>query len=268
MLLLTSRGEQASIAHLQDIYKGASVILFGSSPNLLQTMPPGTEFDHVVTAAVGHAAEFHKPDLWFGAHNPKCYSTRTTSDPTIAKFIPLAFMPPGDQQPNTFFFRREPDVPFAEIFTPRQSIPWYGSSLMCALPILYHLGFRDIYLIGFSFGKVAHELYPLSTSQSETEQSMTVARYDNSHNQLKMLKDVVADYGLRIVDCTESQMLAGTYETMTKRQMYDEVRNKIKVEHIPFANRPHPSSFVSVDLPKGVKPEDVKPPSGPVMREL
>jgi len=282
VILITSKNGNGRITHSEGIFAGQSVFLCGSSPNLVSQPLELLNRGSTLVASVGHAANYVDSDLWFGAQPVDSYRvTEGIRKPGTMSFAPAARVNEITREgvryedyPNTFFFYPDSDVPLGEILAPRQGTPWYKSTLMSAIPILYHLGFRTIYMVGFSFGKVDDELYPHKVSHNQMQQRMTEQVLETSLEQLKSIKDVVKSYGLRIVDCSISGRLESTYESMTLEAAVEESTSAFP--DIPVSELVHPSNFVSVVAPESMVKKgsnklvvtEGKTSSGPTMRTL
>lgn len=261
MLLLTARGAAVKIAHLDGIYKNDAVLIFGNSPTLKGSKRELllSEYGDVPVATLGNAASSVKSNFWFGSHHPKCYDPAILDDQQVMKFAPANFMEsvtysgkPYSGHSNMFFYTLEKDVPLGEFLAPRQHIPDYNSTLLSAIHILYHLGFRRMYLAGCNLAKVNGKLYSYETNLTEYQQRMSEAAYEDTATKLKALKPVFVDYNLTLVDCTVNSRLGEVYEVSDLQSCLAKEVSK-EVEAPELADLPHYTSFTQVSGPAGSK---------------
>jgi hypothetical protein len=243
------------LAHLDDLYKGSSVFLFGGAPTI-KGLPLGRLAERgVLSAAMNNTAVHFRPQLWFSGDNPKCYSMSIFRDPAILKFAPVWHMTAQvagidySLYPSMVFYVPDAGIPLAEMLKPNKHTPFYANTMTTAMAILYFLGCRRIILCGCDFEGEGDVLYAHDTSLTPDERNANQRLYSSQVETLTRLKPVFVEAGLHVMDASVKSKLKDTYETLSFEEAVDLCVSEVVVpEHTSAL--PHGSKFGSDELKK------------------
>lgn len=234
-LLFTRDGHTAA---LSGIYRGQSAFLVCSGPSLVTQDLSLLRQRGIVTLAVNNAATIIRPQLWVSVDDPGNFCDAIWRDPGIWKFIPQCHLDkpftvrrsdgrlvPSSEQvgemPCVFGYRRN-DTFVAERFLYESTFNWgnhaeridaYGqkgsrSMMYVALRLLFHLGFRRVFLLGCDFKmERGKQNYAFEQDRSPSSVRGNNSSYKALNVRLKHLKPYFDREGFEVLNCTPNSGL-------------------------------------------------------------
>lgn len=227
MYVVSSMTGATRLTFMDDLYKGATVMLFGGAPTIKELPLELLQQRGVVTAAINNVARHFRPTLWFSGDNPACYDLNILQDPGIMKFSPNYFMDVDVEgvafkfYPNTVFFVPDRSVAQNEMLISRKHTAYYNNTLMAAIVILYSMGFRRIILCGCDFEMTDGQLYAHKTRLTPEEINSNLRLYDSQVQTLIAMKPATVEAGLCIMDASVKSKLGSHYERLSFTQAVD-----------------------------------------------
>lgn len=192
-------------ANLKDLYKGASVFLFGGGKSISPRHIELSRNPGIVTASLNEAGHYIRPDIYL-AMSTIVASHAVMSDSKVTKFIPKHmrnFTMYEDrftnkkyhEFPNIFLFNykfyNHPKnfLNDNDIYFQRYTDNKMNSSALILLNILVKLGFLKIYLVGLDFyGRTNRSTYFYDKTIFEIANEMKVEKIVNTFKIISKLK--------------------------------------------------------------------------------
>lgn len=234
-LLFTHDGHTAALG---GIYRGQSAFLACSGPSLVTHDLSLLQHRGIVTLAVNNAATIIRPQLWVSVDDPGNFCDAIWRDPGIWKFIPQCHLekqftvrrsdgrlvPSSErvgEMPCVFGYRRN-DTFVAETFLYESTFNWgnhaeqidaYGqkgsrSVMYVALRLLFHLGFRRVFLLGCDFRMERDKQnYAFEQDRSPSSVRGNNSSYKALNVRLKHLKPYFDGEGFEVLNCTPNSGL-------------------------------------------------------------
>lgn len=262
-------------AYLENQYRSRSAFLACSGPSLLTHDLQQLQQRGIVTMAVNNAAKIVRPQLWCCADPPYRFARTIWEDPTITKFLPIeqitetvelspsntsefASGPTVSQMPNVFGYIRnlnfsretwlqEPSVNYGLNEGDSDPLGHEGvrSVLLVALKLLYHLGFRRVYLIGCDFRMAAgRSNYAFNQETDQKYIEKNCRSYEVLNDRLQYLRPTFEEHNYQVFNCTpESGLTAFPFmeyeqavsESLTSPQMSESGTYSVHRESDPYA---------------------------------
>ena len=255
MILLTGEGRGLDrIAHLDNVFRGATVILMGGAPTITTQPLHLLEARGVVSAAINNAARHFRPTIWFSGDHPGSFEPQIIEDPGIMKFAPHSHTTtqlrgrPYHERANLYLYVQDRDVPMGEFLCMRRDVPWYYNTMFVSLHILTSLGFKRIILGGSDFHPDGKQMYAHDTKLNQKEHDMNIRLYTKLVDELKLCKPVFEKAEVEFMDCSVRSKLADTYEHITMEKAIELCRENFPTEMLPSTELPHGTRFASEAL--------------------
>lgn len=250
------------VIDLTDIYKDQAAMLVGGSPSLREQPIELLEQRGLITMAMNNAAQHFRPTLWASCDHPNCYQPRILMDPTITKFAAAAHAKhtierlgdaPFSAMPNTYFYFGEKDIPWDEYLQRRKEVPWYNNTMMSAIHILYQMGIRTIVLAGSDFGySKSGDMYAHNTEFGSFERKWNLDLYNSIAQEIRMLKPVFDEAGLKLYDSSKNSRLAQVYPHVTLEEGVDICLKQCPQDWVDSKDLPHCSKYAPDDIKKKI----------------
>ena len=236
MHLYTASSQSLS---LKNMYKGSHGFLILSGPSLKNyDLSKLNGSRGIVTMGVNNSWSIFKPNLWISLDEPHYFLDAGWRDPSITKFVPLAFSNKNigikkidgtfektttkvNDLPAVFYFKRnlkfrvnqfltEPTVNWGSSDGDVDEIGHHGARniILSAIKMMYYLGFRKVYLLGADF-KMEHGKPMHAFSQHITPENIAGhnASYAIINKRLTALAPVFAAADFQIFNCYKESML-------------------------------------------------------------
>lgn len=201
-------------------YRGRSCFLLCGGPSVKNVDLSPLDGHGIMLAAINNAAATYRPHIWIGLDTPDTFLESVWRDPTIQKFHPLAYTelritkapdaPRACDMPNVVFLRRN-DAFNAETWLHEDTLNWGDrgdeqrggrSTMVLAIRLLYHLGFRRIYLLGADFSmKVGPGAYHFDQGADETAARRNNNLYAWMNKIFTDLRPTMEANGLEVLNC-------------------------------------------------------------------
>ncbi len=218
---------------LGDMYRGHTAFLLCSGPSLKDHDLSKLNQRGILTLALNNAATVVRPQLWCSVDDPGNFADAIWYDPGILKFVPLCHMEktfivrddqgelvPSQERvgdmPAVFGYRRN-EAFCAEQWLYEDTFNWgnhservdaYGnkgsrSVMYIALRLLFHLGVRQVYLLGCDF-KMVHgrQNYAFDQDRSRAAVRGNNSSYRILNVRLNHLKPHFDREGFQVFNCT------------------------------------------------------------------
>lgn len=228
---------------LENIHSG-SCILVGGAPDLenpdqwkmLQQLG-------ITTMAMNNVATNFKPTYWVGADKSDNYSKSIIHDPSYLHFGYLSRCTsvsdgkPWKDYRNTIFLGSSEHIKASEFFDPLKHFVWWRNVFLLAIQVLYHLGFKKIYLLGCSFNISSEEQYSFETRLTAEQIDYNKNTYNMVLGQLKDIMPYFERHNFELISCTEESKLNNVIDYMKFEDvikiMKDEIpkHDSINVDH-------------------------------------
>lgn len=234
--MLCDRSGQA--VHLKDMYFGQAAFLLCGGPSLTSHDLGKLTGRGVLTCAVNNAAVVFRSQLWVSVDDPGNFCDAIWRDPGILKFVPadhwqkrLIVRNDGGQlvasnetvadMPATFGYRRNEKFS-ADRWLQEDTFNWgnHGklvdsegnrgsrSVMYVAIKLLFHLGIRQLYLLGCDFRmELGKQNYAFDQDRSASSVRGNTSSYRILNSRLSQLKPYFDQEGYRIENCTPNSGL-------------------------------------------------------------
>ena len=245
-------------ADIQDTLHGATCMLVGGSPSLLEQNIGLLGDRGVLSMAMNNAALHFKPTLWVSGDRPECYEPRILLDPSIMKFGIVSHAETQldarynnlryHQMPNQYFYIPEDNVPWDEYLANRRSVPWYNNTLFVAIHLLYRLGVRRIILAGSDFGFQKGNVYAHKTALNTDEQKWNRDLYNSQAYELRRLKPLFDKHGLELYDSSLNSRVSQVYRHVTLEEAVAMCKTGFPAKNADPKDLPHCSKFAPPEV--------------------
>lgn len=260
MILLTGEGRGLDrIVHLDNAFRGATIILMGGAPTI-EDLPLGMLQERgVVSGAINNAARHFRPTLWFSGDHPGSFEPQIVEDPGIMKFAPHPHANtkvrgrPYAERANLYFYVQDRSVPLGEFLSMRRDVPWYYNTLFVSLHILCSLGFKRIILGGSDFEPGDAKMYAHETNLNEREWEMNKRLYTKLTDDLKLCAPVFAKRGVEFMDCSVKSKLKDTYRYVSFEEAVQLCCEGFPPDMIDGKKLPHGTRFASKEMREKLK---------------
>jgi len=229
---------------MANFYRGRSAFLILSGPSLNQLDLPLLNQRGIITMGVNNAWTIHRPNLWTCVDDPGRFIDTGWKDPGITKFVPVCHRvrrlriqkPDGSMQPSAFHVSQMPSVLFYrrsnhfdhERFLTGDSVPWGNdgnqadtlgikgkrSVMLAAMRLLYHLGFRTVYLLGCDFKMADDRRYAFDEARAPNVIRYNNTLYESLTKRFEALLPHFEQHKFRVVNCSPGSALS-VFERMT-----------------------------------------------------
>lgn len=226
---------------LGDHYRGGHAFLILGGPSFGELLNETFEFkgkkrttreilDYPghVSMAVNNSVKTYRPNMWVCVDSPSHFIKSTWLDPKIQKIVPFCHtektifdneawkdtnIKVGDC-PNTIFYRRNEHFQH-EQFMHEDTFNWgshkkYGGSrsvMLVAFRMLYHMGIRNLYLLGCDFNMSEDSKYHFDQDRSLGSQSGNNSTYRSLMQRFEQLKPELDQLGYNVWNCNPDSKL-------------------------------------------------------------
>jgi hypothetical protein len=181
-----------------------------------------------VTMCVNNSVRSYRPNLWCCVDSPTHFIKSVWHDPKITKFVPFCHTEKtifdneswkedstkvGDC-PNVLFYRRNEHFQ-SEQFMTEDTFNWgnhksHGggrSVMLVAFRMLYHLGIRNLYLLGADFNMDENNKYHFEQDRSRGSQSGNNSTYRHLNERFNSIKPTLEAMGYNVWNCNPDSKL-------------------------------------------------------------
>jgi len=181
-----------------------------------------------VTMCVNNAVKSYRPNMWVCVDSPDHFIKSTWLDPKIQKFVPFCHTEKtifdneswketntkvGDC-PNVLFYRRNEHFQH-EQFMHEDTFNWgshkkYGGSrsvMLVAFRLLYHLGIRNLYLLGCDFNMSEDSKYHFDQDRTRGSQTGNNSTYKALIERFSLMKPDLDALGYNVWNCNPDSQL-------------------------------------------------------------
>jgi len=234
-MIFTSVGIPITLANL---FRGHTAFLICGGPSLATHDLSRLQERGVLLLAVNNAATIVRPQLWTCTDDPGNFADAIWRDPGIIKFAPLEhfdkpiYVRDAHEQlvpastfvrdmPAVFGYQRNEDF-VAERFLVEDTFNWgnhgsrvdaYGhrgsrSVMYVALKLLYHLGVRQVYLVGCDFQMtLGSQNYAFDQDRSRSSVNGNNHSYQVMNVRFAQLRPYFEEVGFKVANCTPNSSL-------------------------------------------------------------
>jgi hypothetical protein len=220
---------------LGDQYRGSSCFLILGGPSFGEIIKKDYDFKGkkrsareilnypgFVTMGVNNSVKTFRPNLWTCVDDPQHFIKSIWLDPKIQKIVPFSFPEKKlfDNEswqemnkcvggcPNVIYYRRNEKFNADQFFF-EDTINWgnhtnYGGSrsvMLAAFRILFHMGIRNLYLLGADFNMDENTKYHFDQDRSKGSISGNNSTYNALKERFKQLKPICDELGYNVFNC-------------------------------------------------------------------
>ncbi len=219
--------------NIKNQYKNASCFFIGSGPSLSEVnldllKEPGTLIMSVNNGASALIEAGITPDLWTCVDFPDKFIKQIWLNPKITKFCPSHnhSIPLFDNEkwedmnivprdcPNVYFYYKQTDFNKNNFFK-EPCVCWgakdFRSVFIASLKIMYHLGIRNVYLLGVDFDMSADKPYVFKQSRNDYMLEHNAKLYEGLNKYIvpEIVKIGKEKYDFNMYTCNKKTKLVG-----------------------------------------------------------
>lgn len=226
-------------SYIEGLFAGQTAVLVCNGPSAGSIDPSLLSRPGFVTMGVNNGAHQIRPTLWAGQDEPSKFMASIWEDPRIMKFTrkshgPKKYWTGSDfsprtiaQMPNMFFHAIHSD-PAIDTWLDRDAIGWAAkdgpghivSIFLCALSILYKLGFVRVLLVGADFKMQKEKPYFFSEAKTDGEVDYNNRLFRRLDEQCRRLRPTFTTRGFEVINCTPDSGLTA-FDAMDLRAALD-----------------------------------------------
>lgn len=225
-----------------DTYKGSSAFLILGGPSFGELLKSDNvkigdqflspiealKYPGFITMSVNNSPKTFRTNLWTCVDDPTHFIKSIWLDPKITKYVPfchaektifdnekweMSNIKVGDC-PNVTFYRRNEHFQ-AKQFLTEDTINWGDhkntgggrSVMLAAIRILFHLGIRNIFLLGCDFNMDDNNKYHFDQDRTKASQQGNNNTYSILKDRFEELKPIFEQYGLNVYNCNSKSGL-------------------------------------------------------------
>ena len=206
-------------ANIDGIYKNQSALLICNGPSVNTLDPCQIDRPGIITMGVNNGAHIVRPHLWCSQDEPQKFMPSIWQDPRIMKFTRRCRrkdIVDGKllaNAPAMFYHKLNSGVDPAT-WLDQESISWAAPSgdkhrvtiFLCALCVLYKLGFRQIAIVGADF-KMTETPYFFSEHKSRDGIRSNNELFRIINDFCYKLRPELENRGVSVVNCTPNSGL-------------------------------------------------------------
>jgi hypothetical protein len=218
-----------------DMYRGASAFLICNGPSFGEILKSEFEFKGkkrsgreilnypgFITMGINNGPRSFRPNLWTCVDSPTHFIKSIWLDPKITKFVPFSFpdrtlfdneswrdmSTTVGQCPNVVYYKRNEKFNasqylFEDTFNWGNHKDFGGgrSVMLVAVRLLFHMGIRNLYLLGADLKMDENTKYHFEQDRSKGSINGNNSTYRLLNERFTQLKPIFDSYGFNVYNC-------------------------------------------------------------------